>query len=657
MERPKTTLVLPGMFVGALAAGLCLAADVPPAPGAKLLRRGQAPQPKGLAAVHRSGQTFLTWTERADLQGEQYRVYRHTEPITAATLAKAKRLAHVGEGSGRFFADRYNHEGSGTWRARYVDRFVIQDKAEPLPPGVGLLVWTAAAEDFGGQKGGKAYYAVTTVAAGGAENVRDLGPGNTTGPVAERVDDPLPVEIAHKGSALAHVFIQYMDLRTWNPTFCAPREGNYYGLKADSPGVPNALQYAYAYTIGQPDPANHGGKVPDTLPVILYLHGWDDDTYKPQLVPSRWYCALEVRPIDVHQTWFFGFARKHDYRKGGQPPKGDTVANYTEHRMLRMVYDLLRHPQLGRRADRSRIYVYGHSMGGSGALALALRYPNVFAAAYASEPMTNYRTSGEGGGTSWRSDIEPKWGKVALNLPVRIDAPGGWAKHLQQHNGTGVWDWQNHQANLTRRIGDEMVPLCLAHGLKDTVIEWKTQGIGTYAAFNASARAWAGAVLDLDHTWTSFEGFLPSLGDLQGVGPFGGLKAVLNETVPGLSNAGGNAPIPPKGVGRYNTTLEWSASWNPWDKAPIDTPTEWRISLRATDGRATQVDVTPRRCQRFRPKPGSRYRWENRRVGDDGLIAGGTVTADRHGLVTVRKFAVSAGGSRLVLRAAGAEAP
>jgi pimeloyl-ACP methyl ester carboxylesterase len=640
MKRVKTTLTLWGVFVGVLGAGLCPAADVPP-------------QPKSVTAFHRSGQTFLTWTERADLRGEQYCVYRHGEPITAANLAKAKRLARVGEGSGLFFADRYNHEGSGTWRARYVDRFVIQDKAKPLPPGVGLLVWTVAAEDFGGRESGKGYYAVTTVASGGAENVRHLGPGNTTGPVAERVEDPLPVEIAHKGKPLAHAFIQYMDLRAWNPTFCAPREGNYYfGLKADSPGVPNALQYAWAYTVGEPDPANHGRKVPAKLPVILYLHGWDDDTYKPQLTASRWYCALEVRPIDTHQTWFFGFARKHDYRKAAQPPKGDTIVNYTEQRMLRMVYDLLRHPKLGPRADRNRIYVYGHSMGGSGTLALALRYPNVFAAAYASEPMTNYRTSGDGGATNWRPDVEPKWGKVAWNLPVRIDGPGGWAKHLQRHNGTGVWDWQNHQANLTKRIADEIVPICLAHGLKDTAIEWKTQGLGTYAALNASARAWAGAVLDLDHTWTSFEGFLPSLGDLQGVGPFGGLKAVLNETVPGLSNASTNAPIPPKGVGRYNTTLEWSASWNPWDKAPIDTPTEWRISLRATDGKATTVDVTPRRCRKFRPRPGARYRWENRRVGDDGLTAGGVVTADRHGLVTVRKFAVSGSGSRLVLRAA-----
>ena len=53
----------------------------------------EAAAPTGVAALFREGQTFLTWTEDGSAKGESYRVYRHTQPITAANLLKAKLLA------------------------------------------------------------------------------------------------------------------------------------------------------------------------------------------------------------------------------------------------------------------------------------------------------------------------------------------------------------------------------------------------------------------------------------------------------------------------------------------------------------------------------------------------------------------------------------
>lgn len=79
-------------------------------------------QPTNFQAFHRSGQTFLTWTERADFLGESYRIYRHTQPISATNLAAATRLYEVWEGSADFHANRYD---DGGFRARYCDRLVI----------------------------------------------------------------------------------------------------------------------------------------------------------------------------------------------------------------------------------------------------------------------------------------------------------------------------------------------------------------------------------------------------------------------------------------------------------------------------------------------------------------------------------------------------
>ena len=72
------------------------------------------------------------------------------------------------------------------------------------------------------------------------------------------------------------------------------------------------------------------------------------------------------------------------------------VENFTEQRILRMVKDLLADPVHGPEIDPDRVYVAGVSMGGSGTLSMASRYPTVFAAAYADLPMTNYATSGDG---------------------------------------------------------------------------------------------------------------------------------------------------------------------------------------------------------------------------------------------------------------------
>ena len=395
--------------------------------------------------------------------------------------------------------------------------------------------------------------------------------------------------------------------------------------------------------------------MPAVVPLVVNLHGWGGNTYGPALGPSEYYCAFELRPVDVSETWWFGFARTLDYRTGAAPQAGDSVVNFTEQRVLRMVYDLLRHPTLGPRVDRERLYVYGHSMGGSGTLALALRYPKVFAAAYASEPMTDYRTSGDGGGIDWRGDVTPKWGAPSLNLPVQLAGPGDWAQHLAAHNGTGVWDWQNHQANLTARAGDEMVPFGVAHGRADDVIEWTTQGRPAYAALDASRRAWGGAVTDAGHSWQGFAGLPPNLAPDGSLVPFAGFGVRLHETVPGLSAASGNPPLPPANAGPelgYNQTIAWSASWDPWDGPPLDEVGEWRMSLRTTDGSGQTVDVTVRRSQRFRPAAGTAVEWENRRVSDGAVVGAGSVVVDAAGLVTVPAVAVGPGGNRLWLRAA-----
>ncbi|MCP4249462.1 MAG: hypothetical protein GY778_20665, partial [bacterium] len=431
------------------------------------------------------------------------------------------------------------------------------------------------------------YYAVSTLE-DGEETLTDLGAGSTFGPVEEAVADPSPVLVWESASGRGRVYTQFMDFADWNPTY-ETREG---------------LTYAYNYFVGLPSAEQCGDSLPTTYAVVLHIEGYGSRYGVGE--GSSYYCIAEVWCDDPRQSWYYGYSATHDYSEAETPVTTGPIVNFTEQRLLRAVYDTLRDPQYD--LDPERVYAYGHSMGASGSLALALRYPNVFAAVYCSEPMTNYRQASTGSDTNWvPDDLVPKWGAVELNLP--IENRGVWAGHLARFDGTGVWDWQNHQGQLVERAGDEIAHVSLAHGTSDRVIAWESQGRPAAEPFYLSRRAFSGQVTTDDHGWIGYAGLGPTIaGVWDGLGgPFYGFQVVRDETIPGLSYASRSLPVPPEATGGYNMTLEWSASWNAWDDAPIDTAGQWGISLRTTDGPTRTVDVTPRRLQSFTITPGTTY--------------------------------------------------
>jgi pimeloyl-ACP methyl ester carboxylesterase len=620
MRSYKLLGALLALVFAALTLGLAAARE-PGLPGS---------QQHGLSALHRSGQTFLTWEEDTSLSGEGYHIYRHTQAITEANLDQARlltgRWGPLPEGSSIFYTDRDREPGGSMGDYANMSNYVITELGPQLQDTTGLFVWTT-------KEDGDFYYAVTLVQDGAEALYAAL-----TTPLTESVADPAPVLVWQAASGNGRVYTQFMDFETYNPTFERPIEG--YG----------GLQYAYNYFVGLPTPEQCGGSLPDSLPIDLHIEGYGSRYEVHDSAP--YFCALEVWNDDPRQSWYYGFSARYDYRTDDVEaiaPDQGPIVNYTEERLLRSIYDTLRDPTYhAYNLDPERVYVYGHSMGGSGALALAMRYPNVFAASFSSEPMTNYAASS----VFADSDLAPKWGTQELNLP--IENRGRYAAHLTAYDGLGVWDWQNHQLQLVERRSDEMALISLYHGASDDVIEWETQGSPAYEAFYQGLRAFSGAIVDAGHTWVGFEGMGPNLADYGG--PFYGFQVRRDESVPALSNASGSSPVPPPGAGAaFNLNLEWSSSWHNWDGPPLDTLESWRISLRTTDGSDQRVDVTPRRLVNFKVTPGATYAWENHLVGgsEQALVEEGTVTADADGLITVPAVAVSAQGNRLVILAEG----
>lgn len=606
-----------------------------------------ADSPTGLTAVHRSGQTFLTW--QAATGAQSYRVYRDDQPITAGTLGAAELLYEVQSGSANFYADRYYSEATDTWQTRYLERFVIEDSGSELSASTELLVWTLAEEDLGSGGTGMGYYAVTSVDGVGTENIGDIDSSNTVGPVSESIDTPEPVLAMVMPTSGALIFTQFMDLRWFNPTLNAPNSYNdYYGLDANDSEVSEAIQYAFNYAVFQPQDGVCGPSE-NQAPVTVMLHGHGGHKARPlSYDPDPTWCnSYRIYPFDIANSWWFGHAKSHDYRTGLAPQAGDVIKNYTEQRVLMMIEALLEHPVHGDLSDEERVYVYGTSMGGSGTLSMSMRYPQVFAAAHASQPMTNYSTSGDGGGTDWRPDVSIKFGDPSLALPFEVDPEGPYQSPLIAFSGMSVWEWQNHQDRLTQDPAAVRVPFGIDHGLKDTVIEWGTQGQPIYPILDAAGLCWAGEIIDVahqnSHMATLPQGFVHDFAQ-----PFWGFQARKDESVPGFRQSTGNSALPPAAVGEYNADIDWSSSWKTIDGAPLDTADMWAMTLRSNASNQV-VDVLPRRTQNFQPQPGEVLRFESQRLSNAATLQVGTVTVEDDGRVIVPGVWVSTAGTRLVL--------
>ncbi len=122
--------------------------------------------------------------------------------------------------------------------------------------------------------------------------------------------------------------------------------------------------------------------------------------------------------------------------------------------------------------------------------------------------------------------------------------------------------------------------------------------------------------------------------------------------------------------GQRNAFFAWSSrnqNFDPASKADdiVDEQKRFAICIRLGKNRfygetpeTATADVTPRRCQNFKPKPGAKVAWENISFADPRnpkKVAAGEVTVGEHGLVTVPKFQIGkkGWGNRLVLTIAG----
>jgi len=103
--------------------------------------------------------------------------------------------------------------------------------------------------------------------------------------------------------------------------------------------------------------------------------------------------------------------------------------------------------------------------------------------------------------------------------------------------------------------------------------------------------------------------------------------------------------------GQINGYLLWDAG------GTVETAKRWEVTLwldESAPRSSCRVDLTPRRCRHFRPKPGQRFTWTNTTLGGQGeaVIQTGRVLADRFGLVTLKGLVVGKARARVVIERA-----
>ena len=671
-----------------------------------------APPPPvtGLKAFHRAGQVFLTWNEvnstlvgkdevtwdefraerervRKDPAGTiTYRIYRHTQPIAAATLGEAELLDEVDQFScfdermveTEWKGEQIKNVKVGSAR---VPRAVVEPMTE-LKPGTGVWVRTT-------DKPGKFHYAVIA-AVDGVENTMKIDDGCATAqPLDEKVAPPEPIlfkefQMQYQQDRTLFCYYWWVDPPLNHlPDFihvgvtAGPKLGN----PPAAPGQPEGELTRTNELIGQlgsqdakarrdaeaelvkigptavPSLEQAQKKTPPAWGEVpkLPADAGDADKARAEADKARLTAARqsvaralvkicvaqrdkgEPAPLIVHGYWWSGgwgsvhpcpqpegvtlSIDDHPWRMRGVHEGNGTLKAWSQGKVqnyyVRQIKALLPWVKDNYHADLERVYAF------SGAW--AWHYPEVFAATFEVLSMNPKR-----------SPALPE-ARLYWNDP-KTPAETEWGMSPYEYWNAGEWIKNNPAAELafmsytpyqhTGDFGRIDKPAFFA-AMRDTK--------HAFAATFDESRGWYGMVnadwvLQLRRT-DSVPAFTNcTLDDNPGIGlgwdPGGQINAYL------CAEPRTQVDQP----GRWEMTVYlYGGDSRGRDSAPLDTCT---------------ADVTARRCQQFKAKPGEKFTWTNKSIAENKDVQTGTAEADEHGLVTAKNVVITKGKNRLILEKA-----
>ena len=564
----------------------------------------ESAQVRSLGALHRDGQTFLTWTCPPGV-GWIYHIYRSSSAIqSSADLAAATRLGFVSDSS---WCDRRLSRLSGSFHG-----YVVDSGAVPLDSTRGLFVWTADAV-------APAWYAVTPQSVGQGENTTVTPGGNSlVAPVEEIPALPRPV---HQRRMIGQYGLPADVYTLWTGDRATP----FAPAMANRPSVPYDCSLRRSGIRGS---------------LLFAAHVRGGSFYLAQLgtgVPDEWVLTMDdYLPTPEANTFWFGYHEDYELLGGNvTPPTTGVVADYTTRRTAFTLEWALRTFPI----DRSRVYVTGGSMGGIAGVFLAMWRPDLIAAVMADVPLFDFSFMSDPNPSSFneggrdRRACDRLWGRVATGLLME--------------DGTPVYERLNAGAMARSLEARHVPPIIAFNGRRDSTVGW-AEKIHFYRAMRESR---AGGTF----FWDS-RGHGATAGAWFPMEKFAYVSRFrTNLSFPALSNCSADSD-PGDGHAAVGDSIGTINGFLEWDPRLVDEPGVWRVrmtlrdlstlwgtTVRAPD--SLTVDVTPRRLQRYVVTPVQP--WRVIRLDDGVVVQTGMVAADALGLVTIPAVKVYRSGSVL----------
>ncbi len=599
-----------------------------------------------LKAEHHDGQTFLTWKEPHDVVGKDlptfeefekvvldardkrqivYRVYRRDGPITTANLGEAELIREVPESLScwnllAISNTEHPQQGvtkrsplrGGNLRLAYgMTCYRLRDDTSPLSRATGLAVLTA-------RRPGRNYYAVT-VAVDGKESVTKLTAGQSLSEAVEEKPARFPAIIYQRTR------------KAQRETDRSPAVDVYVCWL--QPPLVHAPRPVEVYVVRWPDLPAGSGDRRRPLYVNLGTYGCS----ATEMSNPGWHAARRYVP----DAFTIGLAEEGKLWAGDHQCLGTllgldegVVFNHEQRRVLAATSWAVQNPDA--MIDPERVTVWGQFAG------WALRYGDEYAVVMSNGHNT-FRSSREGRKHYWR------WG-----LPGH-DKNWLGTSHLD-YLDLATWVRENPGIELPYWICAPAYGAFPDHTLGDFGFKPWQEFIG---AMQQSRRAFAAVWMSNGpgEVWGVWRDMVPQIELHQSLPAFSRCSL---DTSPSTDN--------PKGSyrpGKYDDDFQKHADklgginlYQRWDPAGmVDQARTWAVTvwlaepdaqgLFGSPADSATMDVTPRRCQKFKPAPGEKFRWTNRSLGGGKVIQSGTAVADHWGLVTIENVTISKGKNRI----------
>jgi len=539
-----------------------------------------------IAASHAHGQTFITWKDVSDGDAGSnihYAVYRSTETITQETLSKAeKRVWNISQNSGQIYTFVFSNSGKPVDRSNpAIPGYVIETGKPPIPSGHGLAVITP-------DKPGKAYYAVVAESAGSACGAIVPGKNATQQPVDE---SPAPIEpvkvnegkdpVSHKpvlrGEKGSSLVVSLHASGGFRGPASRGETGDYYNFFCPR---------AWAFREGLPGVFSVEANGPNGLKLapVDAVQGLKDDT----------------TPME---TFWFGCACVPQWASHAE----QRAYPFSERRLLWMIDWVIKAYGI----DTEHVTGAGQSMGGWGSMSVLMRHPEIFAALHPTMPRMRQRGLPNAKVYPLKGDEVMDDGKTCYL--DRMDT----VKFVSEHH-------------------EDLPFLGWSIGRHDGFATWKEQ-VDMVKALTANGHGFAFAWNDGNHS----EGPKP-MEIVRKYYP--DEKFALHKSYPAFAHSSidndlGTGELDDKKelkdgekTGGINLGFVWSDL--------SDASNTWSVKLSNDLCQADMtVDVTPRRCQQFKLKPGEKFKWAT------STGSSGEGIANAWGLVTAQKIVIKPGAA------------